>query len=152
MHGRSENHIYINKNGLLSFGGNVSSLDHKMSDLPPFIAGFWSHISFANENSVIGITERNRSLSQHNITKACITQLLREGFGGSMAGFELTDFIIVTWKDAAHSDSDKTQTVSFHMILASMEGSTETYALLLYADIGWDESIYYYKRCHSWIQ
>ena len=27
------------------------------------------------------------------------------------------------------------------MILASMEGSTETYALLLYADIGWDESI-----------
>ena len=33
------------------------------------------------------------------------------------------------------------QTVSFHMILASMEGSTETYALLLYANIGWDESI-----------
>ena len=33
------------------------------------------------------------------------------------------------------------QTVSFHIILASMEGSTETYALLLYADIGWDESI-----------
>ena len=97
----------INKNGLLSFGGNVSSLDHKISDLPPFIAGFWSDISFANENSVIGITERNHSLSQHNITKACITQLLREGFGGSMAGFKLTDFIIVTWKDAAHSDSDK---------------------------------------------
>ena len=35
----------------------------------------------------------------------------------------------------------QTQTVSFHIILASMEGSTETYALLLYADIGWDESI-----------
>ena len=85
-----------------------------MSDLPPFIAGFWSDISFANENSVIGFTERNHSLSQHNITKACITQLLREGFGGSMAGFELTDFIIVTWKDAAHSDSDKVSSIKCH--------------------------------------
>ena len=91
-----------------------------MSDLPTFIAGFWSDISFANENSVIGITEQNRSFSQHNITKACITQLLREGFGGSMAGFELTDFIIVTWKDAAHIDSDKVSSSAISVLIYAL--------------------------------
>ena len=80
----------------------MSSLNPNQRDLPPFIAGFWSNITLNHEKSLIAFAEKNKTSSEFNNSKACVSHLLYEGFGSSMAMFDPTHFLFVTWKNVTH--------------------------------------------------
>ena len=91
-----------------------------MSDLPPFIAGFWSDISFANENSVIALLSEIAHLVNITLPKPVSHSFFVSDLEGVWQSFELTDFIIVTWKDAAYSDSDKVSSTATSVLIYAL--------------------------------
>ena len=104
-------HVQINTNGILSFGSSFNSTNPEKLPVsqttPPFIAGFWSNLTLSQE-SLIAIAERSPASTDYLYTRACMSQFLHEGFGGSAADYDPTHFVIVTWKDVTHHISEST--------------------------------------------
>ena len=122
----------------------------------PYVAGFVGAIHTPSNISYVMLSEKNGDVFYES--KAAILNLLREGFGGSMAGFDMTHLLAVTWESVAF-EGDTTmvmsiilymlyilfshihthlQTATFQIVLVSETGKPDTYALLLYKDIKWE--------------
>ena len=104
--------MQINTNGILSFGSSFNSTNPEnlpvvSQTTPPFVTGFWSNLTLSQE-SLIAIAERSPTSTDYLYTRACISQFLHEGCGGSAADYDPTHFLIVTWKDVTHHISEST--------------------------------------------
>ena len=123
----------------------------------PYVAGFAGAIHTPSNISYVMLSERNGDIKLFYESKAHIHNLLREGFGGSMAGFDMTHLVAVTWESVAFEKNTTMvmsiiymlyiifsnihthlQTATFQIVLVSETGKPDTYALLLYKDIKWN--------------
>ena len=97
-------YIQINENGLISFGkpypnAYPTTLPDMSDHQVPYVAGFVGAIHTPSNISYIMLSEKNCDVFYES--KADILNLLREGFGDSMAAFDMTHLLVVTWESAA---------------------------------------------------
>ena len=84
--------------------------DHQV----PYVAGFVGAIHTPSNISYVMLSEKNGDVFYES--KADILNLLREGFGGSMAGFNMTHLLAVTWESVAF-EGDTTMVMSIIYVL-----------------------------------
>ena len=84
--------------------------DHQV----PYVAGFVGAIHTPSNISYVMLSEKNGDVFYES--KADILNLLREGFGGSMAGFNMTHLLAVTWESVAF-EGDTTMVMSIICII-----------------------------------
>ena len=89
-----------------------------MSDAPPFIAGFWGNISLENgmDDPALSYVEIDSTSNGDvfNKTKVHIGNLLYEGFGSYLTGFDPTHIFLVTWKNVLNNDPDSSVSYIFY--------------------------------------
>ena len=102
--------LQICENGLISFEKHFCTpppANDPDPNAPPTIAGFWADISIGRNVFAVSYDEISFEdtdpgrRTQFNDSKVYVLNLLREGFGGSMEGFDPTHIFVVTWNKAS---------------------------------------------------
>ena len=164
--------LQICENGLISFEEQFCTpppTNDPDPNAPPTIAGFWADISIGTNVFVVSYDEISFEETdpgrekQFNDSKVYVLNLLREGFGGSMEGFDPTHIFVVTWNKASINNTcvsyftsiicymqyvwctqmhthTYAQCNTFQIVLVSQKNYIKTYALLLYSSISWMSS------------
>lgn len=104
--------MQISENGVISFRQPFSdpfprdlpiSSDAELP-APAFIAGFWGDINVVKNDGVIFFSEMDANNRRFARSKTHVLNLLREGYGGSLEGFNPTHIFQATWETVHQND------------------------------------------------
>uniref|UniRef100_A0A182JJM2 Nidogen n=1 Tax=Anopheles atroparvus TaxID=41427 RepID=A0A182JJM2_ANOAO len=123
--------VYINTNGILSFGGEmVGFLNLPFPLGNPAIAPFYSNVDTTLPNdtaTVVYFKSHNPNLLERT------TRLVRENFG-NQADFEAQQVFVATWEHVGHYNMKNDVQNSFQV--AIIQGAKDTFVQFLYPENG----------------
>uniref|UniRef100_A0A182XKY2 Nidogen n=1 Tax=Anopheles quadriannulatus TaxID=34691 RepID=A0A182XKY2_ANOQN len=127
--------VYINTNGILSFGGElVGFLNLPFPLGNPLIAPFYANVDTTLPNdtaTIVYFKSRDPTLLHRT------TELVRDNFGSLLArtgGFEALQVFVATWEHVGHYSMKNEVQNSFQV--AIIQGATDTFVQFLYPEEG----------------
>ena len=101
--------LQIAENGIVSFNERLQFTGEFLNCLPiPTIVGFWEDMN-GQYTTLASFTELTPSWHSEifGVSKSHALNLLRDGFGGSLEGFDPTHILILTWEFISTTTTNK---------------------------------------------